>query len=352
MPDQTFDNPAAAPTIEQLQAQLAAAQAAQTQQGQTAADPEPTKPAPAPVEVEAEVIPASAVPAVTSPQQAMVNAQAATFLAAIPSMGDTMAALVAATESDDTGGSNHLFPILTQIGGSAGGAFQRANHMNASEAANLPEGMNAFTAVFLGYRFIASAWEDDGQSGTKKRPAFSCALPASEAVMTNQLMTIGKEYQFTKLEAKGKYDIAAGGPGHIRPQLEMLLFDPEFGELFIYQTCSHYNSAKDTRDELLKNATTLQNDTKAMLPFVGTFEPKTVRNTTKGGREIAYHYADINTLNIIDAKAKAAWDTWQKFSDVARTDAGIMDKVNAWFACSDAEVNQLCRDSLDNGAGI
>ncbi len=355
MSETNFDNP----DIAALQKQLDDAKAAMATEPEIAQVVEAVVPAteapaaePAPVEVEAVVVPAAEVPA--DQQQALINAEASMFLANIPAAGNTMGALVAATQSDDHGSASHLFPILTQQSGNTGGAFARAKHMSAMEAANLPEGMNPFTAVFIGYRFIASAWADSGNSanGEKKRPVFSCALGANEAELTNQLMTIGKEYQFTAQKDKDKYDTADGGPGHIRPQIEMLLFDPEFGDLFTYQTCSHYNSAKDTRDELLKNATTLADQTQSMLPFIGVFTPITTRNTTKGGREIAHHHSKIDKLDIRDANAQKAWAAWQQFSNDARADAAIMDKVNSWFAGDDASITSNCRQSLKDGVGI
>jgi len=351
-----FDNPkSAAPSIEELQAQLAAAQAAAgtTQPAAPAATP-PVEEVPVVPVVPAEPAAVTVAAAPTQPdqQQAIINAQAAGFLSNIPAIGNTMSGLVAAADTDDRGSASHLFPILTQQGGNTGGAFQKAGHMTPSEAANLPEGTKPFTAVFIGYRFIATSWEDSGGGSEKKRPVFSCAIPASEGTLTGQVMETGKNYQFTKLADKEKYDFASSNVGHIRPQIEMLLFDPEYGELFTYQTCSHYNSAKDTRDQLLKNATTMTDGTQVMLPFIGVFTAQSHRVTTKSGNAIAHHYAEISKLDIADANARKAWDAWQQFSEVAKTDATLMDKVNDWFAGNDSSVSAQCRAALEAGPAI
>ena len=132
----------------------------------------------------------------------------------------------------------------------------------------------------------------------------------------------------------------------------MLLFDPEYGELFTYQTCSHYNSAKDTRDQLLKNATTMSDKTQAMLPFIGVFNPQTHRAITRGGQAIAHHYVEISKLDIADANARAAWAAWQAYSEAAKADAGILDRVNNWFGGMDAAISQPCRDALAAGVAL
>ena len=353
-----FDNLNTTPTetIEELHAKLATAQASQAVQSPEKGDqPEPTNDTSAP-EIVAERV--QDEPEQAPAENALVAAQGSGFLATIENAGDTMGALMAATEVDDGGtGKSNLFPILTQASGTSGGAFERARHMTDDEAGNLPEGRKPFTAVFLGYRFLATAWpEGYNPNGEKKSPVFSAALPASESQLVTKLMRIGKNYQFFSGD-RGAFDVANGGPGHIRPQIEMLLFDPDAGELFTYQTCSHYNSTADTRDQLLKNATTVGKtadgkDQKAMLPFVGTFQAKTHKSTSKRGRDIVYHWCQIDKLDITDSNARTAWEGWQKFSADARSDASVMQRVNDWFGGADAPISADARQKLNDGDTI
>jgi hypothetical protein len=365
----TPDTSAMAASITDLQARLAAAQAAAGMgipATQEAGQDESASP-----HVDAEIVPERAESApiqeeysigkiVTKQSQAtnaLMAAQGGGFLACIENAGDTMGALMAATEADGSGaGKRNLYPILTQASGPTGGAFERARHMTDDEAASLPEGRKPFTGVFLGYRFSATSWPKGYEAGNKQQPVFSCALPAAEPKLVTKLMQIGKNYQFFTRD-RTEFDVDNGGPGHVRPQLEILIFDPESESLFTYHTCSHYNSCVDTRDQLIKNASTVGKDAngkdqKAMLPFVGVFAPKTHKSTSKKGRDIIYHWCQIDKLDITDSNAQAAWQAWQKFSAAARQDAGVMQMVDDWFGGADAPLTQFARQNLMDGDAI
>lgn len=288
-------------------------------------------------------------PATPASQDLM--AQGATFLAGLGGVGDTMGALTEAVDAD-SGGAASLFPVFTQVSGTSGGAgaFQRG--FGASRDDDVPEGTKPFVGVYLGYRMRANVWPSGYSEGEKKAPVFSSVVPAHDRKAAGAMTRAAKAVQYTKKEDKDKFDVGAGGPGHCRPQLEVLVYDPVGDQLLVFQTCAHYSAFADTRDQLIACATEDKNGTKQMLPFVGKFTPTSSRRVLKSGREVVHHYVDIESLPIQDRRCREVFEAWQKFRASAAADTGLMDKINKWYNGGDAPFADSHLTALENAANM
>jgi hypothetical protein len=247
--------------------------------------------------------------------------------------GDTIDALLATIETDGGGGFASPYPVLTQAAGVTGGAFQRVM-IKAHMAVDLPEGRSPFEAVFVGYRLHVVAWPKgyDEKATTKDKPVFSAAIPANKSDLASNLMMAGHQYQYSK--NRDAWSIASHGPGHIRPELELLLMDPSDCSLFVFRCAGHYNSAKDTRDQLLRQATAVPNSPKKQLvPFFGSFSPKTIKVQAKSGNTVVYHYPEIDKIDTTDARAVKAAGVYRKFIQTA--DADVQSMALDWLAGKD-----------------
>jgi hypothetical protein len=331
--------PAPAPTTpnpaDQVAAQLRAAQAELEAQG--------AKPA-APVLVSSPV-----------PQQATATQRAvSTFLSDDEAQ---LGALTAAADVDSDGPSQ-VFPTVTQQAGPTGGALIISKGTERQwPNIDLPEGKRPFKAMFLAYRFAVTAWpagyEDASGAGTKgpkPRPVFSCAIPGTERDLAGKLMLAGKRYQYCARDKKDAWDAANNGPGHIRPQVELLLLEPESGTVFVLQTCAHYSSAQYAR-EALSGLVVEVDGAKVLRPFVGQFAVDTVEESSKGGNTFKIHQLKISRLDV--ASDPEALDMAKQF-DAWRSSAApaLVQQVTDWRSGADAPITQTARDALALGASM
>lgn len=269
------------------------------------------------------------------------------FLSNLVGGAASVDALIATMDTDGGGGAAP-FPVLTQANGVTGGAFQ-AVALKAHANADLPEGQKPFIAVFLGYRLAATAWPkpyDDTQK-TPDKPVFSVAIPASDSVNASTLMMAGRQYQYSS--KRDTWAVAAGGPGLISPAIELLLMDPENQELFVFRCCSNYNSAKDTRDQLLKQATK-NNGKLALTPFVGRFSPLSEQAITSKGRKVVHHYPSIERIDVTDERGRQAWTAYAAMAKNAPQ--ALQDAVHEWMAGLDAPLTPSVIAALSTGAAF
>jgi hypothetical protein len=391
--DLKTNKPKAAPTLDQLKATLNAAGAALDATAKTAAPvPAAAAPAPAPAikkatspaisKPAAAMAPKPVVPPAPVPVQAPIDAAAEqdpvivedvpeaeqeeegprgvvdteqnrNFLAAITGTGvDSTAALMAAHEAAGTSQGGLLFPVLTQAPGPAGGAFQRVSSKNkAHVAADLPEGKNAFgPVVFMDYRYGGAIWPDGGSSGggPAQKPVESFSIPTSNPDAVGKLMAAGKAFQFSR--NREKHTIAKGGPGVVKPHLEVLLFDPQTNDVFVYRCPGHYSSAQGFKDQLLANAVRDANGGLVMQPFVAEFTPHTERKVRDGAQAIVWHYPLVKKIDVSDAHAQAAVAAYREF--IKNADNELVTTGGQWHAGSDAPLNQAALDAFDNAIAI
>lgn len=364
---------AAPATIEQLQAQLAAAQAAIKAQAGGAPAPALTPP---PVADEPVVISTGAgapvdVPAVSAPVSATQFQKAVLEAAAMPSAPtgnamsnpaefmalmtganspqDSMNALLAASETDSSGGKM-LFPMLTQQPGTTGGAFQRVNTKNSEfNQIDLPEGKRPFLALQIAYRYLGTNWPQgyDAQSTVKANPLWNIAIPQAKGQEAANLMLAGKAFQFSK--NRKAFDVSEGGPGVIRPAIEFLLFEPDIG-LFVFRTNGHYNSAKDARDQLIACAVTDANGNQTLPPFVGEFHPETTKVPRVSKEPIVHHWPRIQKLANNDARVGTIASAYKLFLQSASPE--VREAVNEWFNGLDAPVTSTAINAMNAAAAL
>lgn len=364
---------AAAPTsIEALQAQLAAAQAAlaagtaapapSAAPAAPVAPPKPVAPtpAPAPVVPDEPVVVATgagapidvpAMPAAPTGQALSNPMDFMQLMTGASSPADSMNALIAASETDSAGGKM-LFPMLTQQAGTTGGAFQRVNTKNAEfNQIDLPEGRRPFEAIFIGYRYLGTCWPEgyDANNVAAKpaSPLWNIAIPQSKGQEAAQLMLAGKAFQFSK--QRKAFDVSQGGPGIIRPALEFLLFDADIG-LFVFRTCGHYNAAKDARDQLIACAITDANGNQSLRPFMGEFHPETHKQPRGTGQPIVHHYPKIVKLSDGDARVQKAAAAYKQF--LAGAAPEVRDSVGEWFNGSDAPITNVAINAMNVAAAM
>lgn len=266
-----------------------------------------------------------------------------------------LGALVAAADVD-TAGPQQVFPTVTQQAGTTGGALAISKGtMRQWPNIDLPEGKRAFRAVFLAYRFNVACWPagyDDapGANAQKPRPAWSCAIPGTERDLAGKLMLAGKRYQFTGVAKRDAWDIASGGPGHLRPQIELLMLDPDEGQVFVVQSCAHYSSAQEVREALTALVVDV-NGQKALRPFAGEFTPDTLEETSKSGSTFKVHRIKISRLDVAsDPQALAmakAFDAWRNAATPE-----LAARITEWRAGADAPITQAARDGIAHGASM
>jgi len=268
------------------------------------------------------------------------------FLSILTGGASSVDALIATMDTDGGGGAAP-FPVLTQANGVTGGAFQSVN-LKAHANADLPEGKGSFVAVFLGYRLGVVAWPkpyDDTQK-TADKPVFSAAISSLNSRVASLAMMAGRQHQYST--KRDTWAVAAGGPGMISPSIEMLLLNPETKELFVLRSCSQYNAAKDTRDQLLKQATKNKAGVSALTPFVGMFSPKSEHAVTSKGRKVVHHYPVISRIDTIDARGQAAWKVYAEL--VAHISPAIQEAVQSWMAGDDLPLTPAAVSALEDGA--
>lgn len=352
------------PSIEDLQRQLAAANAALGQKPTAPAPaPAPSVPAPqaqlAPPADEPVVISTGAgapvdVPPMPAAPTGTAMSNPADFLALMTGASapqDSMNALLAAAETDSAGGKM-LFPMLTQSGGTTGGAFERVKTKNSEfNQIDLPEGRRHFEAVFIGYRYMGTCWpkgyDANNVAANPASPLWNVAVPQSNGQDAAQLMLAGKAFQFSK--KRSDFEVDNGGPGIIRPSLEFLLFEPDIG-LFVFRSCGHYNSAKDARDQLISCAVTDASGNSALRPFMGEFHPETHRQPRPNAQPIIHHYPRIVKISDSDARVAKAGAAYKLFLQNASPE--VRSAVNEWFTGMDAPITNVAKQAIATAAAM
>jgi hypothetical protein len=164
-----------------------------------------------------------------------------------------------------------------------------------------------------------------------------------------KLMAAGKAFQFSR--QRDSHTIDKGGPGVVKPSLELMLYDPEADLVFVYRTPGHYSSAQALKDQLLATAQKDANGALTVRPFFGMFSPKTEKRTRDNSpHAIVWHYPEIQVIATGDARTQAAVLAYKKFLAVAGPD--ITQAGGEWFLGADQPFTQADLDRLDNAIAI
>lgn len=215
------------------------------------ATPTPTEPAPteveqAPTEVEATPMPAESDSRALALFGDDSGAEGASLLA--------VAAEAQAAASG--GGAGQMFPILQITGGESGGQWKLVGDVPKEIARQFMPVTSDDTldGVFVGFRVEMVAWprnkrpEDEGT-----RPAWSAVLPATADAATRDLFLAAAEaFNFTPGADKHKFDVDTGGPGHLRPSFQALVYVPGPQGLIVIQPPALYSSWLESAESLAK----------------------------------------------------------------------------------------------------
>lgn len=251
------------------------------------------------------------------------------------SMGKNVLAAIASVDERSL-----LFPILALSGGSSGGAFAPIKAVPEEIANQMPQGKKPFEGFVLGYRTEIVAWPagfDDREEGSK--PSWSVAISSEDAAGAELVKKACKQYQFTKNDAKGKFDFADSGVGHIKPVLQLLVWLPDVEDLIIVQTPAHFESWRKTAEQLNRNA---DPKTGEVLKFPALIRPvSTPKNIN--GFATTEHIIDITAmLNDAGAKLFGRFSAWR---EGAKQNPEIVANVGSWVQGLDAprtdEINAI-----------
>lgn len=195
----------------------------------------------------------------------------------------------------------------------------------------LPQGKQPVKGVYLAHRMCAIAWPtnfDEKQEGD--RPSISGAVPPSDTELTAQVLKGCENFQFAPRDKKETdWIVANGGPGHLRVQLQILVYMPEFDDCIVIQTAPLLKTVQKMAASLLDN----QNSDGTMSPFPAVFQP----TSDTWFEDNMYHYFKITpTLNDEGQEAMKSYAAWAKTTQ--DEDPEMVAKVIAWFKGADFEL--------------
>lgn len=164
----------------------------------------------------------------------------------------SMLAVIA--QADQGGGP--VFPTLTVTGGAQGGTFTPMKGMDQAISDQLPQGLKPVECVFIAYRTELAAWPCgyDDRSEDDKHPSWSVAVSAGDVNGSKLIEAACNAYQFTPKAEKSKFDYEANKIGHIRPSLQLLVWEKNTKDLLIVQATAGYESWTESLKNLAKLA--------------------------------------------------------------------------------------------------
>ena len=315
----------------------------------TPATPVPAAAAPAPapaVVVEPEVITPATVQA--PPAAPAVGG----FRGLAPLKANVLAAIAA--RADETPTFTEPFPHITLKGGNAGGQVvpTKSTEANFRDLANqLPQGKQPVFGVLMAVRAEAIAWpsgqDDDAPAATpgaaaeKARPVINCALSLADTDGITALVAGSENFQFASREIKAaKWATAAGGPGHLRPVFQMLVWLPSVGECIVVQLAPLLKTFQEMAKQLQK---VMDSTTGELRPVPVKLSPTTAPWYDTN----VFHYFALDVA--ADAKGKEAYTAYTAWlADVQANRPDMVAGITDWYngddkPASDADVEKLTR---------
>lgn len=256
--------------------------------------------------------------------------------------GATLDALLAVAAANS---ATLRFPVIKiQSGSSVKAAFVAPDFNEEEVRMQLPEGTKPVEAVFLAHRIAVSAWPAgyDETATEPAKPAFSCHVSGGNTADTVKATEAAKKYQFTKREAKAKFDVSAGGPGHIRTSLELLLWYPGIGGL-IELRCPAGHSPTELSAKALRAL--CDPKTGALVCQPVSLVPVTTEAKT-------WLTQSVGLTTLTGPTGKALWEQFLEWKTLALADAETVEAVNAWVGCTDSPITDSIRAALELGARL
>ncbi len=241
-----------------------------------------------------------------------------------------------------------LFPMLFISGGTNGGLMVPAGDVPAEIADSLPQGRRPFDAVFLDYRLSIVSWPVGYNDRTeeKSKPAFSAGVSAASADDAVLVMKACKNYQYTKGAQKNKFDLATSRVGHIRPQVEMLVYLPgPVDRLVVVASQGSYASVERTFANIDKLVDPV---TEKLGRFPCSIRPAT-EEVPMGTFQVKIHSLEITPST---NTTSPAWPAYVNWLATARTDAALVAQVNQWTQAADRPMTDEIRQALRLGASL
>jgi hypothetical protein len=307
-----------------------------------AAKPEPkaepkVEPAPKVEATEAEVLSPETIDAPPPPRG----------LAKMSGLKTNVLALVA--QESEQSNFSELFPHICIKGGNAGGTLiptPSTERTFADICRRLPQGKQPCEGIVMGFRAEAIAWPrnyDDRKEGEK--PSINCAISFVDQEGISTLVQGCKNFQFAKKEVKNsKWELANGGPGHLRPTFQMLMWLPDIGQCVVLQSSPLLETFQAMAKQVMKLANP---DTQELDPI-----PVVCSVTTEPWYEDnSFHYWQMDAWR--DARAKAAYEKFAAWvADVQANRPDIVEAVSAWVNGTDKEISETDGERLTQAANM
>ena len=259
-------------------------------------------------------------------------------------VGATLDALLAA---GDSAGPTLRFPVIKiQSGAKVKAAFMAPDFNEAEFLPELPEGTKPVEAVFIAHRLRVTAWPSgyDENATEPSKPVFTCYIPAGDTPGTVQAIKAGERYNYTKREAKVKFDTANGGPGpgHIRAALEVLVWYPGLGGLMEVR-CPEGHGATRASAKALRSLCD---------PQTGGMGCQPVALIPVTESEKTWNVQSLGMAVLTGPTGKTLWDSFHEWKTLAAEDAETVADVGAWIAGTDAPLTDDIRVKLAQAAAM
>ena len=290
--------------------------------------------------------------AVQSPPTASKPAEAPpTTVPALYEPGKAQMALLAVTETE-SGLSTFRspYPILEVSGGNSGGAFQPRKGTAEDVGDKLPQGRKPIPCIFLGYRTSAFAWpaalngDDEAAADKKPRPAWQVNISSADGTNHSLLTKALNNYTFKPKEAKGAFDVATGGPGHLRASFQALVYEPQYDGLIIIAGAPLYKSWTGSCASVKKLLTPQGG-------FITAPVMATVRTTDeKGKKPWKLHTLEFSLSVQGDMAAMMA--KFKAFVVAMKEDQRSIAEMTDWLACTDNPISDETISSLKGSLAL
>lgn len=242
------------------------------------------------------------------------------------------------------------FPIVETTSGNTGGQFIGAGFQEANLNDRLPSGKKPVECVFVGYRMAATAWPSGyGERGDdKSKPVWSCALTPNEATLGADLARAARNYQFTATGQRDKFSVDKGGPGHIRPQIEVLVYLPDVDSPVVFRSCPGFSPFSKT---LKAMSGLVDPSTGTLNQFPAHIRPVSVEESSKSGHTWKVHSLEVQAMTTPDA-AKGVWDQYQDWLTRTKADATAMQEVLDWMSASDHAITDSIKADIKKAISL
>jgi hypothetical protein len=299
---------------------------------------------------------AAPAPAEAAPVQAAVpDTQALSLLPETQAV--TVADALNAALSAGSDSAISAFPIITQTTGPQGGQVAPADFLPQEVQDTLPSGKRPINCVYMGYRLSVSAWalgynDSAAQAASSKdagkaKPVYAASVSPNDTAATALVMKAGRNYQFTKSADKSKFDYATSKAGHVKVQVELMVYLPDINDVVVLSAASGYGNTEATLKSIAK---LVDPKTGQLGVFPASVRPLTEDKSSKSGFSWKQHSLDVTTnLTQDGAAALQAFNAWKT---VIMSDAGKVQAVRDWLSGSDRRMTSDITAALTAAASL